>query len=83
MSLFCHVKKGDKVLINSGKFSGTISIVSEVVRSKCKIKGEFFRVALADLPKKTIKQKKTGVMKQVQTLVHSSNLELLKSEKKS
>jgi ribosomal protein L24 len=83
MNLFCHVKKGDKVLINSGQFSGTISVVSDVVRSECKIKGEFFKIALSDLPKRTIKQKKTGVIKQVQRLVHSSNVELLKSGEKS
>jgi ribosomal protein L24 len=75
MSLYCHVKKGDKVLVNSGEFAGTISIVSEVIRFDCKKKGTFFKVILEDLPARSMKQKKTGVVKQVKRLIHSSNVE--------
>ncbi len=83
MGIFCHVKKGDKVLINSGQFSGTISTVSSVLRVKLKKDLVFFKVILNDLPKRTVKNKKTGTVKQVHRMIHSSNLDLLESSKTS
>jgi ribosomal protein L24 len=81
MNLFCHVKEGDKVLINTGEFSGTISVISKVIRMKCKKRGDFFKVLVKDLPMKTVRNKKTGATKQVQRLIHSSNIELLEAKK--
>jgi ribosomal protein L24 len=74
---FAHVKKGDKVIVNCGEFKGMITIVSGIFRFKNGKKPDTFKVALSDLPKRSIKNKKTGVVKQVDRLVHSSNVELL------
>lgn len=82
MILFCHVKEGDKILVNNGEFAGTVSIISKVVRFKCKRRGEFFKVMIQDSPKKTVRNKRTGLTKQVQKLIHSSNIELLESKGK-
>lgn len=81
MVLYCHVKKGDKVLIKTGKFKQTVSVVNQVVRfTNPSTKKDFFKLALNDLPKKTVKNKKTNSLNQVDVLIDSSNVEILESK---
>ena len=54
MTVFCHVKKGDKVMICSGKFRKTIGNITVV----CRISVNRFAVAIDSIPK--ISKKKEG-----------------------
>ncbi len=75
MTVFCHVKKGDKVIINSGKFKktiGNITVVSRVSENR-------FVVAIDSIPKTSRKKKGSEDVVQKDVFIDSSNVLLLQT----
>ena len=73
---FCHVKKGDRVIVLTGDFKRKVGIVTKVVRALDK--KERFLVALDCLPKRRMKKKKSNEFVEKDLLIDSSNVLLLK-----
>lgn len=78
MVCFCHVKKGDRVIVISGRFRKVIGNIVQVVRvadSKNR-----FQVALDSI--KTMRKKKKGANSYTEksVFIDSSNVTLLKIE---
>lgn len=71
--LYCHVKKGDRILVTTGKYAKTISKVAEVIRVATK-NSINFKVALESLPKKTLKKRGSNSTVEKNILIHSSNV---------
>lgn len=71
--LYCHVKEGDTVLVAIGKYSKTISKVSEVIRITKKNSDEF-KLVLESLPKKTLKKRGSNSTVEKNILIHASNV---------
>jgi ribosomal protein L24 len=75
MAVFCHVKKGDKVIVNSGKFKKTVGNITAVF----KLDKNKFIVSIDSIPKISKKKKKSEDIVEKDVLIDSSNVLLLKS----
>ncbi len=75
MSVFCHIKKGDKVMVSSGKFKKSIGNVSVVKR----LDGNRFAIALDSIPKISKKKKKSQEYIEKDVFIDSSNVLLLQT----
>ena len=73
MTVFCHVKKGDKVMICSGKFRKTIGNITVV----CRISVNRFAVAIDSIPKISKKKKRSEDIIQTDIFIDSSNVRKL------
>jgi ribosomal protein L24 len=75
MAVFCHVKKGDKVIVSSGKFKKTIGNVTSVSR----LSVNRFAVTIDSIPKISRKKKRSEDVIQKDIFIDSSNVLLLQA----
>jgi ribosomal protein L24 len=72
---FCKIKKGDRVIVLTGKFKRTIGFVESVVRNFRGKQG--FLVSLDVLDKRKIKKKKGNECVEKDQLIDSSNVSII------
>jgi ribosomal protein L24 len=75
---FCHIKKGDTVVVLTGDHKKSIGNVLYIVK-KDHICGDRFFVALSSLKKKSIRDKRTKKVSEKDILIDSSNVKLIKA----
>ena len=79
-----HVKKGDKVLVNAGKYKGEEATILAVLTNKDRVVLEFTSKKDREIGKRTIKKSKlnpNGGLVERSVSVHVSNVNPVSSEK--
>lgn len=79
-----HVKKGDKVYVNSGKWKGGVAVISAVLSSKDRVVLEFSDSKARNTGKRTLKKSQAnpnGGMVERSVSVHVSNVALYSDAK--
>ncbi len=79
-----HVKKGDKVLVNAGKYKGVEETILAVLSNKDRVVLEFTSKKDREIGKRTIKKSKlnpNGGLVERSVSVHVSNVNPVASEK--
>lgn len=85
----CHVKKGAKVYVNTGKWKGEVATVKAILSEKDRVVIEFVDAKDRKIGRRTIKKSQAnpnGGMVERSVSVHVSNVALFdeaKSEKKT
>lgn len=72
---FCKIKKGDRVIVLTGKFKRTIGFVENVVRNFRGQNG--FLVSLDILPKRKLKKKRGNEFVERDHFIDSSNVSII------
>ena len=81
-----HVKKGDKVVVNTGKWKGEEATISAVLTKKDRVVLQFTTSKKRDLGKRTIKKSSAnpnGGLIERSVSVHVSNVNPAKEEQNS
>ena len=81
-----HVKKGDKVIVNSGNYRGSEATVAAILPRKDRIVLELASGAASNLGKRTVKKSKAnpnGGLVERSVSVHVSNVKLTEESLKA
>ena len=79
-----HVKKGDKVVVNSGNFNGVVATIAAILTAKDRVVLSFTSNKDRAIGKKTIKKSKlnpNGGMVERSVSVHVSNVNPVAADK--